>query len=92
MALTSCEANVIVAKSWKNPLEACRRLQKRYDLTTGGRKRNLLRESGSELAVLPQRRAAKVHLGSVATLSETCMFACDVLNGPLDHQIVRVVG
>ena len=42
-ALTSYEANDIVANSRKNPLEAWRRLQKRYDPTTGGRKRNLLR-------------------------------------------------
>ena len=40
MALTSCEANDIVANSRKNPLEAWRRLRKRYDPTTGGRKRN----------------------------------------------------
>ena len=43
MALTSFEANDIVANSRKNPLEAWRRLQKRYDPTTRGRKRNLLR-------------------------------------------------
>ena len=43
MALSSYEANDIVANSRKNPLEAWRRLQKRYDPTTGGRKRNLLR-------------------------------------------------
>ena len=43
MALTSYEANDIVANSRKNPLEEWRRLQKRYDLTAGGRKRNLLR-------------------------------------------------
>ena len=43
MTLTSSEANDIVANSRKNPLEAWRRLQKRYDPTTGGRKRNLLR-------------------------------------------------
>ena len=36
-ALTSYEANDIVANSRKNPLEAWRRLQKRYDPTTGGR-------------------------------------------------------
>ena len=42
-ALTSYEANDIVANSRKNLLEAWRRLQKRYDPTTGGRKRNLLR-------------------------------------------------
>ena len=43
MALTNYEANDIVANSRKNPLEAWRRLQKRYDPTTRGRKRNLLR-------------------------------------------------
>ena len=43
MALTSYEANDIVANSRNNPLEAWRRLQKRYDPTTGGRKRNFLR-------------------------------------------------
>ena len=43
MALTSYGANDIVANSRKDPLEAWRRLQKRYDLTTGGRKRNDLR-------------------------------------------------
>ena len=41
--LTSYEANDTGANSRKNPLEAWRRLQKRYDPTTGGRKRNLLR-------------------------------------------------
>ena len=43
MALTSYEANDIVANSRKNPLEAWRILQKRYDPTTRGRKRSLLR-------------------------------------------------
>ena len=43
MALTNYEAIDIVANSRKNPLEAWQRLQKRYDPTTGGRKRNLLR-------------------------------------------------
>ena len=43
MALTSYEANDTVTNSRKNPLEAWRRLQKRYDPTTGGRKRHLLR-------------------------------------------------
>ena len=43
MALTSYEPNDLFANSRKNPLEAWRRLQKRYDPTTGGRKRNLLR-------------------------------------------------
>ena len=36
MALTSYEANDIVANSRRNPLEVWRRLQKRYDPTTGG--------------------------------------------------------
>ena len=43
IALTSCEPSDIVANSRKNPLEAWRRLQKRYDPTTGGRNRNFLR-------------------------------------------------
>ena len=43
MALMSYEAYDIVATSRKIPLEAWRRLQKRYGPTTGGRKRNLLR-------------------------------------------------
>ena len=43
VALTSYETNDIVANSLKNPLEAWWKLQKRYDPTTGGRKRNLLR-------------------------------------------------
>ena len=43
MALTSYEANDTVANSRKNPLEAWRRLQKRFGPITGGRKRNLLR-------------------------------------------------
>ena len=37
VTLTSYEANDIVANSRKNPLEAWRRLQKRYGPTTGGR-------------------------------------------------------
>ena len=42
-ALIGHEANDIVVNSRKNPMAAWRRLQKRYDPTTGGRKRNLLR-------------------------------------------------
>ena len=45
MALTSYEANNIVANSRKNPLEACNRQQKRDDQTMRGRERNLLRTS-----------------------------------------------
>ena len=44
MALTSYETNDIVANSSKNPLEAGPRVQKRFDPTTWGRKRNLLRK------------------------------------------------
>ena len=40
--LTSYEANDVVANSRKSQLEAWRRLQKRYDPTTEGMKRNLL--------------------------------------------------
>ena len=43
MALTSYEASDTVTNSRKNPLEAWRRLQKRYDPTSGGRKRHLFR-------------------------------------------------
>ena len=43
MDLTSYEPNDTVANSQKNPLEAWRRLQKRFGPTTGGSKRNLLR-------------------------------------------------
>ena len=47
VALTSCEANDIVANSRKIPLEAWRRLRKRPDSTAGGRKRNLHQAGGS---------------------------------------------
>ena len=43
MAVTNHEANDIVAPSRKNPLEVWRNVQKRFDPTTGGRKRKLLR-------------------------------------------------
>ena len=54
--LTGNEADDIVATSRKNPLEAWRRLQKRYDATTGGRKRKLLRLSISPVATSGQKR------------------------------------
>ena len=53
MALTSYEPNDIVANSRKNPLEAWRRLHKRHDPTTGGRKRDLLRTIISPGRCLP---------------------------------------
>ena len=43
MALTSYEPSDIVANSRNNRLMAWQRLQKRYDPTKGGRKRNFLR-------------------------------------------------
>ena len=43
IALTSYEATDVAANSRKKPLEAWKRVQKRDDPTTGGRKRNLLR-------------------------------------------------
>ena len=42
MTLTTYEANDIVVNSRKSSKETWRRLQKRYDSTTGGRKRHLL--------------------------------------------------
>ena len=42
-AVTSYELHNHAATSRKNPFEAWRRLQNRNDMTTGGRKRNLLR-------------------------------------------------
>ena len=59
MALTICEANGIVANSQKNPLEAWWRLQKRYDPTTGGRKRNLPR------TFIPPARCSLLELQAV---------------------------
>eukprot|EP00959_Pyramimonas_sp_CCMP1952_P315566 6604652-Pyramimonas_sp.AAC.1 len=43
MQLTEGESLSIVKNSKKSPYEAWRRLQKRFDPATGGRKRNLLR-------------------------------------------------
>ena len=63
----SCEANDTVANSRKNPLEAWRRLQERFDPTTGGRNRNLLRTTISpgrcsllELQAVIERRESHV--------------------------------
>ena len=47
-AYSACGSHeLVVANSRKKPLEAWRRLQKRYDPTTGGRERNLLRTINS---------------------------------------------
>ena len=68
VALTSYEANDTVTNSRKNPLEAWRRLQKRYDPTTGGRKRNLLR------TIISLRRCSLLELqGGSNAGSPTCL-------------------
>ena len=67
MSLTSCEANDIVANSRKNPLEAWRRLQKRYDPTTGGRKRNLL------CTIISQGRCSLLELRTGIERWESCV-------------------
>ena len=67
MALTSCEANDTVSNSRKNPLEAWRRLQKRYYPSTGGRKRNLLR------TIISPGRCSLLELQAVSNAaSPTC--------------------
>ena len=67
MALTSYEANDIVANSRKNPLEAWRRLQKRYGPTTGGRKRSLLR------TIISLGRCSLLELQAVIERWESCV-------------------
>ena len=54
--VTSYQANDIVANSRKNPLDAWRRPQKRYDPATGGRNRNLLR------TIISLRRCSRLAL------------------------------
>ena len=67
MALTSQEANDIVANSRKNPLEAWRRLQIRCDPTTGGRKRNLLR------TIISSGRCSLLELQAGIERRESCV-------------------
>ena len=76
MALTSYEANDIVANSRKNPLEAWRRLQKRYGPTTGGRKRNLLRT-----IISPGRCSLLGLLSGDRTLGVLCVALRDEVEG-----------
>ena len=71
MAPTSDEANDTVANSRKNPLEAWRRLQKRYDPTTGKRKRNLLRTIFSLGTVLSSGTPSKDRTLGVPTCLAT---------------------
>ena len=65
--LTRYEANDIVANSRKNPLEAWRGLQKRYDPTTGGRRRNLLR------TIITLGSCSLVELQAVIERWESCV-------------------
>ena len=82
MALTSYEANDIVANSRKNPLEAWRRLQKRYDPTTGGRKRNLLRK------IISLGRCSLLELQAGIERCESCVSRYEKkLKGKLDDEI-----
>ena len=67
MALTRCEANNIVANSRKNLLQALRRLQKRFDPTPRGRKRNLLR------TIISPGRCSFLELQAGIERWESCM-------------------
>ena len=81
MALTSYEANDIVANSRKNPL-AWRRLQKRYDPTTGGRKRNLLR------TIISPGRCSLLELQAGIERWESCVSRCEKkMKDKLDDEI-----
>ena len=65
---TSQEANGIVANSRKKPLEGWRRPHERYDPTTGGRKRNILR------ATISQGRCSLQELqAGIETLGTQCL-------------------
>ena len=82
MSLTSCEANDIVANSRKNPLDAWRRLQKRYDPTTGGRKRNLL------CTIISQGRCSLLELRTGIERWESCVSRCEKkLKNKMDDEI-----
>ena len=82
MAFTSCEANDIVANSRKNPLEALRRLQKRYDPTTGRRKGNLLR------TIISPGRCSLLELQAEIERWESYVSRCEKkLKDKLDHEI-----
>ena len=67
MPLASYEANDTVANSQKNPLKARRRLQKRYDPTTGGRKRICARSFLLDCALFWYSQGVS-HVGSPACL------------------------
>ena len=82
MARTSFEANDIVANSRKNSLEAWRRLHKRYDPTTGGRKRNLLRTT------ISLGRCSLLELQAGIERWESYVFRCEKkMKDKLDDEI-----
>ena len=81
MALTSQEAKDIVANSRKNPLEARRRLQKRFDPTTGGRKRHLLR------TIISPGRCSLLELQAELERWESCVSRYEKkLKGKMDDE------
>ena len=82
MSLTSYEANDIVANSRKNKLEAWRRLQKRFDPTTEGRKRNLLR------TIVSLGRCSLLELQAGTERWESCVSRCEKkLKDKMDDEI-----
>ena len=84
LALTSYEANDIVAKSRKNPSEAWRRLQKRDDPTTGERKRNLPR------TIISPGRCSLLELQAGIERWESCVSRYEKkLKDKLDDEIKR---
>ena len=72
-ALTNYVANDTVANSRKNPLETLRRLEKRHDPTTEGRKRNLLRAimSPERFSVKNSKQDRTMEILRVATREKT---------------------
>ena len=82
MAIASYEAIDIVANTRKIPLEAWRRLQKRYDPTTGRRKRNLPR------TIIALGRCSLVELQAVSERWESYVFRYEKkMKDKLDDEI-----
>ena len=80
---TRQEANDRVDNSRKNPLEAWRRLQERYDPTARGRKRNLLR------TVISSERCSLQELQAGIERWESKVVRYEELKGKLDDEIKR---
>ena len=83
MTLTSQETNYIVANSRKNRLEAWRRLHERYDPTSGGRKRNILR------AIIFPGRCSLQELQAGIERWETYAPRYEKVKGKMDDEIKR---